>query len=154
MSKIIVLSPFTIDPDNHSLSHGLAFEDDSLTVQSDAEDADINNIVARFGLTQELPYGVQVPVYDDFTNYPTDYHAAQNFIIEANNIFMEYPAHIRSRFDNDAGKFLDFVSNSENRDEAIKLGFIVNPPSAPAGDSPAGEKSDSTSDSASGTLTT
>jgi phage internal scaffolding protein len=40
---------------------------------------------------------------------------------------MALPAQIRSRFDNDPAKLIDFLENEQNHDEAIKLG-LVNPP--------------------------
>lgn len=124
MSKPTVLNPFTLDLDSHSFSHGSVNKEPSLTVQADVEQSDINNIVRQFGITHELPYGLAVPVYDDFSDAPNDYHQAMNFIREANSTFMEFPAELRSRFDNDAGSFLDFVNNPTNYDEAISLGLV------------------------------
>ena len=37
---------------------------------------------------------------------------------------MALPAQIRSRFENDPAKLIDFLDNSENLDEAIKLGLV------------------------------
>lgn len=124
MSKPIVLNPFTIDLDSHSSSHGSVNNEPSLTVQADVEQSDINNIVRQFGITHELPYGVAVPTFDDFSDAPNDYHQAMNFIREANSTFMEFPAELRARFDNDAGSFLDFVNEPSNYDEAISLGLV------------------------------
>lgn len=128
MSKPLVLNPFLL-PDDHSVNHGIAFEDPSLTVQADVEQSDINYIVRQFGLTHELPYGQSVPEFTDYTGIPNDYHAAMNFIKDSDSTFMLMPAEIRSRFNNDAGKFLDFVSDASNYDEAIKFGLV--PPKAP-----------------------
>lgn len=135
MSKLLVLNPFTLDSDSHSFNHGLKCEDVSLTVQSDAEEADINTIVRKFGITHQLPYGNQVPAYIDYSDIPNDYHAAMNFIRDSDSHFMDLPSNLRSRFDNDAGKFLEFVSNSANREEAVKLG-LVPPLSSADGSSP------------------
>lgn len=130
--KTLVLNPFNLDADAHTREHSISFPDESLTVQADKDQADINNIVRQFGLTHELPYGQQIPVFDDFTDAPNDYHAAMNFVIAADDAFMELPAEQRSRFDNDAGKFLQFVSDDSNYDEAVKLGFVPKRPSPPA----------------------
>lgn len=127
MSKLLVLNPFTIDADVHTFAHGLACTDDSLTVQADGEQADINFIVKQFGLTASLPYGEAVPEYADYSDLPSDYHSAINFVRDADNLFMKYPADIRSKFNNDAGLFLNFITNPANRDEAISLGFIDAP---------------------------
>lgn len=133
-STPLVLSRFTIDRDAHSEKHGIAFPDESLTDQSQKDQSDINTIVKNFGLTHELPYGIDVPKYDDFTNAPTDYHAALNFIREADSVFMEVPANIRSRFENDAGNFLQFLSDDTNREEAANLGLIPPLPNPPPSD--------------------
>lgn len=122
--KTIVLNPFTIDLDSHSNAHGSVNNEPSMTKQADVEQSDINYIVRQFGITNELPFGRQVPVYDDFLDAPTDYHAAMNFIREADSVFMDFPAEIRARFENDAGAFLDFVSKDENYEEAIRFGLV------------------------------
>lgn len=132
MSKILVLNPFTLDGDSHSASHSYECIGDSLTVQADAKNADINYIVAQFGLTEQLPYGNAVPEYIDYSDIPNDYHAAMIYVKDTDNLFMQYPADVRSRFNNDAGLFVNFVSDPANYDEAVKLGFAVAKPSASA----------------------
>ena len=37
---------------------------------------------------------------------------------------MSIPSDIRKQFDNNPGKFYEFVSNPDNKDELIKMGFI------------------------------
>lgn len=129
--KTTVLNPFTLDPLEHSNQHGIEFLDEHLTVQDDVEASDINTIVRIFGVTGEVPHGRIAALTGDFTDLPTDYHTAQNLVLEAQNIFMELPSQQRDRFQNDPGQFLDFIHNSSNYDEAVKLGFIPpkeNPP--------------------------
>lgn len=122
--SVIVLSPFTIDPDKHAAKHAIIFKDKSLTVQADAEAADINNIVRNFGLTGGLPYGNLQPIYDDFSQMPTDYHTALSFIREADSAFLELPAQVRSRFDNDPGVFLNSLSDPSKRPLFEELGLV------------------------------
>lgn len=98
--------------------------DPSMAKQSEAEDADINTIVKRFGLTGELPKDVAIPAYGDFSNEVTDYHTALSLVREAAEGFMELPAHVRKEFDNDPGKFVDFVSDEKNREKAEALGIV------------------------------
>lgn len=132
--KISVLNPFTLDPDAHSLSHGYENKEPSLTVQADAAAADINNIVKQFGLTGGLPYGNLQPIYDDFSEYPTDYHTALNFVLEADSKFMEFPADVRSRFDNDPGNFITALNDVNQRPLFEELGFIpAKPVESPLG---------------------
>lgn len=143
--KISVLNPFTIDPDIHSDSHGLACRDESLTVQADAEQSDINFIVRQFGVTKELPYGGDIPSYDDFSDAPNDFHQAMNYIRSTDEFFMEFPANVRAKFDNDAGALLDYLADSKNYDEAVSLGIVLPRPSikpdSPQQDSPASGES-------------
>lgn len=134
-TKTVVLpfvrSAFNYDRDAASLDSGLACEDKSLTKQSFAEECDINVIARRFGLTGELPQGVRLPRYEDFSE-AFDFHSAMNAIAQANESFSALPAEVRARFLNDPGRFVDFCADRGNRDEAIRLGLIDKPLPAPA----------------------
>ena len=76
-----------------------------------------------------MPSNVRTPQYGDFIE-ATDYHTALNAVRAADAAFMELPADIRTRFNNDAGAFVDFVSDDSNRAEAEKLGLVL-PTAAP-----------------------
>lgn len=117
------------DFDQASWDIGLVCLDDSKAVQSAAEEADINTIVRRFGLTGQLPVDVKAPQYGDFTEV-TDYQTAMNAVLEAQASFAAMPAEVRSRFGNDPGAFVDFCSDESNKDEMKKLGLLV-PDKAP-----------------------
>lgn len=101
----------------------------SLTIQSDGEEADINNIVRKFGITGQMPQGLRVPTYGDFTEVG-DYRSAQEALIAARDSFMQLPAHVRARFENDPQAFLEFCTEEQdgklvNIDEMRKLGLAV-----------------------------
>lgn len=96
----------------------------SLTQQSMSEEADINVIVKRFGLTGVMPENVRVPQYGDFTEV-TDYTSAMQAIASANSSFMSMPANVRARFDNDPQKFLQFCADKNNLDEMRAMGLAV-----------------------------
>lgn len=117
-------TPYNYDTMEASDECGLSCPEPTLAQQSAKEECDINTIVRRFGLTGELPSGVRAPQYGDFTE-ATDYHTAMNAVISANNAFMQLPADVRARFNNDAGAFVDFCSDDKNRAEAKALGLIV-----------------------------
>jgi len=119
-------TPYNYDTDLASDESALTCKDVSLTQQNQKEDADINTIVARFGLTGELPFADKQPRYGDFTAV-TDYHSAMNAVASAREDFMSLPAELRARFNNDPALLIDFLASDANRDEAIKLG-LVNPP--------------------------
>lgn len=127
MGKVFVRNPYNYDTNAASDESGLKCEDVSLAKQEFKEECDINTIVRRFGLTGQLPSDVRMPVSGDFTGI-TDFHSAMNAVREAQESFMEMPAHVRDRFANDPGKFVDFCLDDRNRDEAVKLGLV--PPAA------------------------
>lgn len=119
-----VRSPYNYDRDAASDESGLYCDDPSLAVQDQRDEVDINTIVARFGLTGELPDNIRQPEYGDYTGV-TDYQTAMNAVRAAAEDFMRLPAKVRTRFDNDPQKYLDFFSDPANQDEAIKLGLAT-----------------------------
>lgn len=118
-----VRSPFNYDRDLVSNETGLCCLDESKTHQSFREESDINYIVNTFSRTQLLPVIPISPQYGDFTG-ARDYHSACNLVLAAQEEFMSLPAEVRSRFNNDPGELVDFLSDSKNRDEAVKLGLV------------------------------
>lgn len=114
---------------------------DCFVQQHEAADCDINNIMARYERDGVLSHVQQYEgQYGDFTDV-VSYQQALNIVMDAEECFMSLPANIRKKFDNDAGAFLDFAANPENRDELAKMGLI--PPSAsvsvPEANEPSGE---------------
>jgi hypothetical protein len=118
---------FGYDADAVSLETGLACPEDTLTQQHDKDEADINVLVRRFGITGELPQVTVTPVYSDFIEAVGDYHSAMNLIVQADQAFMELPAEVRLRFNNNAGAFVDFASDPDNLDEMREMGLAINP---------------------------
>lgn len=118
-----IRSAYNYDMDVASVESGLRCEDASLTKQSFASEVDINTIVDRFGLSGELPVGVRMPVYGDFTGV-SDFHSAVNAVAKANEAFDAMPAKVRARFKNDPAEFLEFVADANNIVEARKLGLV------------------------------
>lgn len=127
MRKPFLRTPYNYDMCQASLDTGLLCQDPSLAQQHQREDADINTIVVRFGLTGELPVSQRVAEYGDFTGMTNDYHTSLNMVHAAHEAFFALPAALRERFDNDPAKIIEFCNNSENREEAIKLGLIASP---------------------------
>lgn len=121
--QVFIRTAHNYDRDSVSLETGLHCADPSLAVQSEKDECDINTIVRRFGLTGQLPQGVRAPTYGDFHGI-SDFHEAANAIAESYEAFEQMPADVRTRFDNDPGKFVDFCSDESNRSEAIKLGLV------------------------------
>lgn len=110
---------------------GLECKDPSLTKQSFADESDINNIMKRFEKTGVLPDLQNITgIYADVSDVP-DFQTALAIVDKGNSLFMQLPASIRSRFQNDPALFLDFVSNPANRDDLVEMGLIESPPATP-----------------------
>lgn len=125
--------PFIRTPYNYSMEDvsretGLQCDDESLAVQSERDDCDINTIVQRFGVTGTLPTGVRMPTYGDFVGVG-NFREALDALQAAEESFMAMPAEVRRRFDNDPGAFVDFCSDPANIEEARSLGLA--PPLEP-----------------------
>jgi len=122
-----VRSPYNYDTDEVSDETGLFCDDPSLAQQHQAEEADINTIVRRFGLTGQLPVIPMPPLNADFDSV-FDFHTAQNAIVKARESFMMLPADIRNKFANDPRNFVDFVDKAVedgNIEELRKMGLAV-----------------------------
>lgn len=109
---------------------GLECLDETRTVQSQAEDADINTIVKRFKVTGELPKSPpKIPLSVDFREAGEfDLGAALRYVRAAEAAFMQYPAEVRAKFDNDPAVFCDFVENPANEDKCIEMGILPKKP--------------------------
>lgn len=102
----------------------------SLTQQHFKDEADINNILARYQrtgyLVDPLNPGTRQPLFDDYSA-PLDFVESQTLIAHANQAFELLPSTIRKRFNNSPLDLLQFLEKEENRDEAIKLGLVSQP---------------------------
>lgn len=92
--------------------------------QSFKEECDINNIVNRFRRTGVLPPPPPDTLkYGDFSDVGT-FQDAMIRAQEAKDMFMDIPAKIRAKFDNDVGKFLEYADAPHNYDELVELGLV------------------------------
>lgn len=98
----------------------------SMTKQSFKEECDINCIIERARLGQDMSSVVRdrVAQYGDFTNVPS-FQEALNLVNRANGMFMSLDASIRERFANDPSRMIAFLQDVKNYDEAVKLGLVV-----------------------------
>jgi len=103
----------------------------SMTQQQFAEEADINNIMRKYG-ADPVAFNALTRkggVYADFSQI-SDYHGMLQEVAHAQDAFASLPAQIRSRFANDPGKLIEFLSDSKNYDEGVELGlYDPKPPS-------------------------
>ena len=103
------------------------------TKQSFKDECDINNIMGAWSRTGETHHvNERAPQWGDFSEI-TDYQTAANTVIEAKKAFASMPAATRARFQNDPNEVLSFLSDPENRAEAIELD-LLDPDPAPSED--------------------
>lgn len=124
MKAPFVRSPYNYDVAKASDESGLCCKDVSLAKQSFAEEVDINTIVRRFGLDGELPVGVRMPTYGDFSGVD-DFQTAMHAVMDAKASFERMPAKVRARFDNDPARFVDFCSDDRNAEEVARMGLVT-----------------------------
>lgn len=128
---IVIRSAYNFDRKANSLKNGLHIDpDECRTQQSMKDECDINVIIERFGMGYKMPENFRSPTYGDFSNIG-DYHTALNELASAGEAFDTLPALVRDRFKNDVYNLMTFVADESNRDEAIKMGLIPKPVSAP-----------------------
>lgn len=123
LNGLFIRSAFNYDTDAASTETALHCLDPSLASQSEALDCDINEIVRRFGITGVLPQNFRPPQYGDFTGI-SDYRTALQAVRDAGESFMEMPAELRARFNNDPGVLIEFLADEANREEAVRLGLV------------------------------
>lgn len=99
----------------------------SKTVQSDTEDCDVNNIVARALKTgilgDPLAMAARVAQFGDFSGIG-DFHSCVNRVHAAQKAFDDLPAAIKVRFNNDPGQLIEFLADPASLEEAVSLGLL------------------------------
>lgn len=95
----------------------------SMTRQADKDDCDINVICRRYGITErttELLERFRASSFGDVSELPTDFREALDLVRVGQEQFAALPLHVRTYFDNDAGRFLEAV-----QDEGFQVGAGV-----------------------------
>jgi len=87
------------------------------------DECDINNIMKSYQQGVPLDFKQKVGQYLDTSN-ALHYKESLEVVISAQNAFLALPVNIRNRFQNDPQELLTFLSDSKNKDEAIKLGLV------------------------------
>ena len=109
---------------------GYKNDEPSMTQQQFKDEADINNIMARYQktgvLVDPLTQTTRKPMFDDFSDLG-DFRDHQQAVIDAQEMFMELPSQLRARFGNDPAELLQWLSCPENKEEAIELGLFSKP---------------------------
>lgn len=106
--------------------------DEDMTDQSFYDDCDINHIVKTYnpltGHVRQLIQGERQPFYADFSgDLHGDFQFAQNFLLYAEDMFMQLPAELRAKYENNAGIFLNEYDKNPEK-------FVEFFPTTPPGD--------------------
>lgn len=139
---------FNHDTRAESDKYSIPTEGESMTVQDERGEADINKMMERFGVTGNITMTKKSPLPADYLRV-SNFHEAANIVRAAQESFNEVPADIRAKFGNDPGKFEAFLQDPDNANIVLKAELVekiveaklpepvrvqvINP--APAGDS-------------------
>lgn len=120
-------------------AHGVVGKCECPVKQEFAKDLDINVIMRRYPGGVPLPPAEHQGVFADVSQVDGLAEMLRRGDA-ARDAFMQLPAKVRSRFDNDPYLFLEFLGNDKNYDEAVSLGLVVKKePPAPLPDAKATE---------------
>lgn len=103
-----------------SRSLATIFLDEHRTIQSGKDDADINVIVRRFGISGGLPVVSMPPPITEFMDV-FDFQSAMNVVVKAQKSFGELDADVRARFNNDPARFVEFVEARDANGVRVNL---------------------------------
>lgn len=99
---------------------------ETATQQQFKDDVNINVMMKRMGITDgNLPPAATDPRYfGDFTDVG-DFRDNLDRVRDATQRFNALPAALRSRFNNDPATLFNFVMDSANAEESVKLGLLA-----------------------------
>ena len=109
----------------------ISFPADGRTKQAHKDETDINKILRQYMKTGNINH---LNLHGSQYGFATgdDFLESMNIVTKANEMFLDLPSEVRTRFDNNPEQFLDFVQNPENLEELRKLGLAhpetVDPP--------------------------
>lgn len=94
------------------------------TQQNMRDEVNVNTILRKYTRTGLITHLSRQP--GAYLNLPDqmDFQDAWHLVHQAHEDFDRLPSDLRKRFDNDPGKFLAFMHDPANREEAVKLGLI------------------------------
>lgn len=110
----------------HEPSEGLTCVTPSKTQQQFKDECDVNNIIDNYTNTGIIThFNNDTPVFGDYSQIPSDYGEAVAMMERSREEFEKLPAKVRARFDNNPLNLVKFVMDENNREEAVKLGLVV-----------------------------
>lgn len=98
---------------------------ESMTIQSSRDECDINILMAKYEKTGMLTHLAKNPPRYEDVSFAVPFQEALNIVMVAEAEFMNLSSSIRARFENDPGKYFDFVSDEANAEEMVRIGIAV-----------------------------
>lgn len=108
-------------PDRSTDIHFDSEKEPSLTQQQFTDECDVNRIVRSHGFT---PADISQMRFADVSEV-VSYEEALQTVRKAQESFSALPADVRARFDNDPAQFVNFIDNSANAEELVKMGLAI-----------------------------
>ncbi len=94
------------------------------------DEADINNIVARYQKTGQMPLNADEARFGDVSDF-RDYKAALDFVREARDNLRDMPEEARGQYQADPDGFIEALEEATTRDDLVALGIVVDPEEKP-----------------------
>lgn len=124
MSQMIDGSQKVIVRKDGTVQVGTVNTEESKTRQEFKDECDINHIMKRYEQTGEVHHlNRKSGVYADLAHIG-DFQGMMDKIVHAQTAFGELPAEVRFRFGNDPAQLIEFLQDTKNKDEAVRLGLI------------------------------
>lgn len=101
--------------------------DELRTEQNHKGSVDINEIVSKAGGVDRIAATQNILAMSFDTNPYNNFEEMMILVAKGEESFMSLPAQVRDEFDNSPAKYMDFVTNPENKDALIERGWM-NPP--------------------------
>lgn len=102
-------------------------KDPILTKQAEAAELDINKMISKARKGGAIPVVNGQPWYGDVS----EFGGLQDALIKiqgAEDLFAQIDPEVRLKFDNDPVKFVEFMSDPKNLDQAVDLGITKREP--------------------------
>ncbi len=101
----------------------IRFTENSETDQSFKDECNVNIIIAKFRKTGQITHLAKSQgTYADVSEIP-DLLGAYEQVRLAEQAFATVPAELRKKLDNDPQKFIEFLNDPKNNEEAVKYGL-------------------------------
>jgi len=117
--------PGSYDPAEHSLRFRRRLSGTSIVQQQFKDECDVNVIVRRFGVTGELPQGLEGGMFGDFSGIE-DFESAVARIDEIRGRFAALPAEVREKYRNDPTEMWR-AARAMSDDELVKATTLEEP---------------------------